>query len=138
MRRRKRDTVDSSSPDWDVLAETLDDHILASQETADSDSAPQLQEGVGDGSRRPESASGDGFSDFSITVTGAALETILAHRKLLVSFYTLAYYADVVIACRVTPKQKALLVEQATALNPRCASTVAIGKAGGGREVTTS
>lgn len=67
------------------------------------------------------------FTEFSITVTGSALDVILKKKSLLIAFYRLARYAAVVIACRVTPKQKSLLVKQSTATNPKCCSSLAIG-----------
>lgn len=67
-------------------------------------------------------------TEFSITVTGSALDVIMKKRSLLVSFYRLARHAAVVIACRVTPKQKSLLIKQNTALSPTCCSSVAIGR----------
>lgn len=65
--------------------------------------------------------------EFSITVTGSVLDVILKRKPLTLLFYRLARRAAVVIACRVTPKQKALLVKQSSMLNPLCTSTVAIG-----------
>lgn len=66
--------------------------------------------------------------EFSITVTGRALDIIFRYRELTLLFFRLARHAAVVIACRVTPKQKALLVKQSSLLNPFCTSTIAVGK----------
>lgn len=98
-----------------------------SNSTDDETSTRKPDEGQ-NSDQMSEFHSEDRYTEFSITVTGAALDVILKKRKLLVAFYRLARRAAVVIACRVTPKQKSLLVKQNTALNPTCSSSVAIGQ----------
>ncbi|PHJ18097.1 proton atpase [Cystoisospora suis] len=66
------------------------------------------------------------YSEFCMTVTGSALAVIMQERLLKVKFYSLARHASTLIASRVTPKQKALLVKQNTAFNPR-GTSLAIG-----------
>lgn len=66
------------------------------------------------------------YSEFCMTVTGSALGVIMQERLLKVKFYSLARHASTLIASRVTPKQKALLLKQNTAFNPR-GTSLAIG-----------
>ncbi|PFH32221.1 hypothetical protein BESB_021620 [Besnoitia besnoiti] len=66
------------------------------------------------------------FSEFCITITGAALKCVVDNHNLQVKFYFLCRLAASVIACRVTPKQKALLLKQNSAFNPR-GTSLAIG-----------
>ncbi|SOS76598.1 P-type ATPase, putative [Plasmodium sp. gorilla clade G1] len=66
------------------------------------------------------------YSQFSITITGEALDVIMKDKILKIKFYTLARSASTLIACRVTPKQKSLLVKENSAFNPR-GTSLAIG-----------
>ncbi|KEP66507.1 UNVERIFIED_CONTAM: proton ATPase, putative [Hammondia hammondi] len=66
------------------------------------------------------------YSEFCTTVTGSALAVIMQDRLLKVKFYSLARHASTLIASRVTPKQKALLLRQNSAFNPR-GTSLAIG-----------
>ncbi|CAI7720113.1 P4-type ATPase ATP7, putative [Plasmodium vivax] len=66
------------------------------------------------------------YSQFSITITGEALDEIMKSKILKIKFYTLARSASTLIACRVTPKQKSLLVKENSAFNPR-GTSLAIG-----------
>ncbi|SBS86795.1 P-type ATPase, putative [Plasmodium ovale curtisi] len=66
------------------------------------------------------------YSQFSITITGEALDVIMKNKILKIKFYTLARSASTLIACRVTPKQKSLLVKENSAFNPR-GTSLAIG-----------
>ncbi|CBZ53064.1 putative phospholipid-transporting P-type ATPase [Neospora caninum Liverpool] len=66
------------------------------------------------------------FSEFCMTVTGSALAVIMQDRFLKVKFYSLARHASTLIASRVTPKHKALLLRQNSAFNPR-GTSLAIG-----------
>ncbi|SBT79283.1 P-type ATPase, putative [Plasmodium malariae] len=66
------------------------------------------------------------YSQFSITITGEALDVIMNNKILKIKFYTLARSASTLIACRVTPKQKSLLVKENSAFNPR-GTSLAIG-----------
>lgn len=66
------------------------------------------------------------YSEFCITITGAALQKVVENHYLQFKFYCLCRHAAALIACRVTPKQKALLVKQNSAFNPR-GTSLAIG-----------
>ncbi|OXB71297.1 UNVERIFIED_CONTAM: hypothetical protein H355_016234 [Colinus virginianus] len=61
-----------------------------------------------------------------VGVNGEALGVIMQDRLLKITFYSLARHASTLIASRVTPKQKALLVKQNSAFNPR-GTSLAIG-----------
>lgn len=66
-------------------------------------------------------------TEYAITVTGAALDVMLEDAVLMQTFSELAVYAAVVVACRMSPKQKALLVNKCRELTLSYTSTVAIG-----------
>lgn len=80
----------------------------------------------GDYSKTKRMDSGRHYSQFAITVTGEALATISSNKFLKIKFYTLARSASTLIACRVTPKQKSLLVKENSAFNPK-GTSLAIG-----------
>jgi magnesium-transporting ATPase (P-type) len=65
--------------------------------------------------------------EFSLTVDGQTIDLILESKQLSSLFFRMASYAMVVIACRVTPKHKALFVEQTSRFSPSCISTLAVG-----------
>ncbi|KAK1933389.1 phospholipid-translocating P-type ATPase, flippase family protein [Babesia divergens] len=66
------------------------------------------------------------FAKFCLTVTGEVLQTVYAVESLKVKFFKLAQYADVVIACRTTHKQKFELTRDNTMFNEHSTS-LAIG-----------
>lgn len=55
-------------------------------------------------------AAGTSFADMAVVVTGDALLRISAHEQLKDYFLELTDGCSVVIACRVSPKQKAEIV----------------------------
>ncbi|ORM40195.1 putative phospholipid-transporting ATPase IM [Babesia sp. Xinjiang] len=66
------------------------------------------------------------YAKFSVTITGDVLQTIYKSDVLKQRFFRLAQYASVVIACRVTHKQKFLLTRDNTKFNAHSTS-LAIG-----------
>ncbi|CEM07868.1 unnamed protein product [Vitrella brassicaformis CCMP3155] len=67
-----------------------------------------------------------GYSSMALTVSGEALGITLKNRQLRRSFFKLARHCATVIACRVSPKQKAELVRQCCAFQRKTVS-LAIG-----------
>ncbi|KAL7069105.1 hypothetical protein ACR3K2_03620 [Cryptosporidium serpentis] len=63
---------------------------------------------------------------YSITITGSALDIIVTDSKLLNKFFTLALKASTILACRVSPRQKSILLQLYTKFNPKVCS-LAIG-----------
>ncbi|EDO08321.1 phospholipid-translocating P-type ATPase flippase family protein [Babesia bovis T2Bo] len=57
------------------------------------------------------------FTQFCVTITGDVLQTIYSCRVLKHRFFRLAQYATVVIACRMTHKQKCQLTRDNTSFN---------------------
>ncbi|CDR96755.1 phospholipid-translocating P-type ATPase, flippase family protein, putative [Babesia bigemina] len=67
--------------------------------------------------QRRRRSSAPEFSKFCVTVTGEVLQTVYADEELKAQFFRLAQLAGVVIACRMTHKQKFLLTRDNSKLN---------------------
>ncbi|KAF8822036.1 putative proton ATPase, partial [Cardiosporidium cionae] len=66
------------------------------------------------------------YSSFAIIITGDSFEALRKNLNMKIRFYTLCKHAATVVACRLTPDQKARLINENSAFNPR-SSSLAIG-----------
>ncbi|GBE58800.1 phospholipid-translocating P-type flippase family protein [Babesia ovata] len=117
-----------SDPDPAAVSTEIAMHILncvgASRSGSEAD-LPIIQSGfcapcdddLPDIQERKRRSSAPEFAKFCVTVTGEVLQTVYANEDLKAQFFRLAQLAGVVIACRMTHKQKFLLTRDNSKLN---------------------
>ncbi|KAF8822028.1 putative proton ATPase [Cardiosporidium cionae] len=66
------------------------------------------------------------YRSFAVLITGDSFEALRKDLNLKIRFYSLCRHAASVVACRLTPDQKAILIKENSAFNPR-SSSLAIG-----------